>query len=119
MSCSYCPVCVLQVFYYSTGIFDSAGVKQPIYATIGAGFVNTIFTVVSVRVICVPLYSCMCVCVHSAAHHPVSSCVFQLFLVEKAGRRTLHLLGLGGMAISALVITISLLLVSSIFNILT
>uniref|UniRef100_A0A8C9XP46 Solute carrier family 2 member 3a n=1 Tax=Sander lucioperca TaxID=283035 RepID=A0A8C9XP46_SANLU len=59
------------VFYYSTGIFESAGVKQPIYATIGAGIVNTIFTVVS------------------------------LFLVEKAGRRTLHLLGLGGMAISA------------------
>uniref|UniRef100_A0A3B3DM29 Solute carrier family 2 member 3a n=1 Tax=Oryzias melastigma TaxID=30732 RepID=A0A3B3DM29_ORYME len=68
------------VFYYSTGIFDSAGVKQPIYATIGAGIVNTIFTVVS------------------------------LFLVEKAGRRTLHLLGLGGMAVSALVMTISLLL---------
>lgn len=37
-----------QVFYYSTGIFKSAGVKQPIYATIGAGVVNTIFTVVSV-----------------------------------------------------------------------
>ncbi|MEQ2216132.1 hypothetical protein XENOCAPTIV_011209, partial [Xenoophorus captivus] len=35
------------VFYYSTGIFSSAGVKQPIYATIGAGIVNTIFTVVS------------------------------------------------------------------------
>ncbi|XP_039977878.1 solute carrier family 2, facilitated glucose transporter member 3a [Xiphias gladius] len=68
------------VFYYSTGIFNSAGVKQPIYATIGAGIVNTIFTVVS------------------------------LFLVEKAGRRTLHLLGLGGMAVSALVMTISLLL---------
>ncbi|XP_033492750.1 solute carrier family 2, facilitated glucose transporter member 3a isoform X1 [Epinephelus lanceolatus] len=68
------------VFYYSTGIFDSAGVKQPIYATIGAGIVNTVFTVVS------------------------------LFLVEKAGRRTLHLLGLGGMAISALLMTISLLL---------
>ncbi|XP_049458821.1 solute carrier family 2, facilitated glucose transporter member 1-like isoform X2 [Epinephelus fuscoguttatus] len=68
------------VFYYSTGIFDSAGVKQPIYATIGAGIVNTVFTIVS------------------------------LFLVEKAGRRTLHLLGLGGMAISALLMTISLLL---------
>uniref|UniRef100_A0A8C5E6G5 Solute carrier family 2, facilitated glucose transporter member 1-like n=1 Tax=Gouania willdenowi TaxID=441366 RepID=A0A8C5E6G5_GOUWI len=68
------------VFYYSTGIFESAGVKQPIYATIGAGIVNTIFTVVS------------------------------LFLVEKAGRRTLHLLGLGGMAISALLMTISLLM---------
>uniref|UniRef100_A0A671XE40 Solute carrier family 2 member 3a n=1 Tax=Sparus aurata TaxID=8175 RepID=A0A671XE40_SPAAU len=68
------------VFYYSTGIFESAGVKKPIYATIGAGVVNTIFTVVS------------------------------LFLVEKAGRRSLHLLGLGGMAISALLMTISLLL---------
>ncbi|KAK9527157.1 hypothetical protein VZT92_015814 [Zoarces viviparus] len=68
------------VFYYSTGIFKSAGVKQPIYATIGAGIVNVVFTVVS------------------------------LFLVEKAGRRTLHLLGLGGMAISAVLMTISLLL---------
>ncbi|KAG7255549.1 hypothetical protein CRUP_025577, partial [Coryphaenoides rupestris] len=59
---------------------QSAGVKQPIYATIGAGIVNTVFTVVS------------------------------LFLVEKAGRRTLHLLGLGGMAVSALLMTVSLLL---------
>lgn len=59
-----CPLCVPQVFYYSTGIFKSAGVKQPIYATIGAGFVNTIFTVVSVSDI-----SCVCVYVHSAALH--------------------------------------------------
>ncbi|KAF7686279.1 solute carrier family 2, facilitated glucose transporter member 3a [Silurus meridionalis] len=68
------------VFYYSTGIFESAGVTKPIYATIGAGVVNTVFTVVS------------------------------LFLVERAGRRTLHLIGLGGMAISALLMTITLLL---------
>ncbi|KAM4725661.1 solute carrier family 2, facilitated glucose transporter member 1-like [Anableps anableps] len=68
------------VFYYSTGIFSSAGVKQPIYATIGAGTVNTVFTIVS------------------------------LFLVEKAGRRTLHLLGLSGMVISAVVLTFSLVL---------
>ncbi|KAG3292441.1 solute carrier family 2, facilitated glucose transporter member 3 [Ictidomys tridecemlineatus] len=33
------------VFYYSTGIFKEAGVDEPIYATIGAGVVNTIFTV--------------------------------------------------------------------------
>ncbi|XP_056236237.1 solute carrier family 2, facilitated glucose transporter member 1 isoform X1 [Seriola aureovittata] len=71
------------VFYYSTGLFDTAGVTQPIYATIGAGVVNTVFTVVS------------------------------LFLVEKAGRRTLHLIGLAGMAICALVMTISLSLVVS------
>ncbi|EQB79016.1 solute carrier family 2, facilitated glucose transporter member 3 [Camelus ferus] len=35
------------VFYYSTGIFKDAGVQEPVYATIGAGVVNTIFTVVS------------------------------------------------------------------------
>lgn len=68
------------VFYYSTGIFEDAGVKEPIYATIGAGVVNTIFTVVS------------------------------LFLVEKAGRRTLHMIGLGGMAACSILMTVSLLL---------
>ncbi|XP_073342265.1 solute carrier family 2, facilitated glucose transporter member 3 [Pagrus major] len=69
------------VFYYSTGIFTTAGVTQPIYATIGAGVVNTVFTIVS------------------------------LFLVERAGRRTLHLIGLAGMAVCALLMTISLALV--------
>lgn len=72
------------VFYYSTGIFTTAGVTQPIYATIGAGIVNTVFTVVS------------------------------LFLVERAGRRTLHLIGLAGMAVCALIMTISLSLVETI-----
>lgn len=71
------------VFYYSTGIFATAGVTQPIYATIGAGVVNTVFTVVS------------------------------LFLVERAGRRTLHLIGLAGMAVCALLMTISLALVKT------
>ncbi|XP_077158487.1 solute carrier family 2, facilitated glucose transporter member 3-like isoform X2 [Paroedura picta] len=68
------------VFYYSTGIFREAGVQKPVYATIGAGVVNTVFTVVS------------------------------LFLVERAGRRTLHLVGLGGMAVCAAVMTIALVL---------
>ncbi|KAK3571202.1 hypothetical protein QTP86_004907 [Hemibagrus guttatus] len=66
------------VFYYSTEIFKKAGITEPVYATIGAGIVNTIFTVVS------------------------------LFLVERAGRRTLQMIGLGGMAVCALIITISL-----------
>ncbi|XP_018591399.1 solute carrier family 2, facilitated glucose transporter member 3 [Scleropages formosus] len=66
------------VFSYSTGIFENAGVTHPIYVTIGTGAVNTVFTVVS------------------------------LFLVERAGRRTLHLLGLGGMAVCALLMTVSL-----------
>ncbi|XP_022617106.1 solute carrier family 2, facilitated glucose transporter member 1-like [Seriola dumerili] len=65
------------IFYYSTKIFAKAGVQQPIYATIGAGVVNTAFTVVS------------------------------LFVVERAGRRSLHLLGLLGMAGSAILMTIA------------
>ncbi|XP_068111301.1 solute carrier family 2, facilitated glucose transporter member 3-like [Hyperolius riggenbachi] len=66
------------VFYYSTSIFASAGVSEPVYATIGAGIVNVVFTVVS------------------------------LLVVERAGRRTLHLTGLGGMAVFALLLTIAL-----------
>ncbi|XP_078064953.1 solute carrier family 2, facilitated glucose transporter member 1-like, partial [Mustelus asterias] len=72
------------VFYYSTDIFTKAGVARPIYATIGAGVVNTAFTVVS------------------------------LFLVERVGRRTLHLVGLGGMAFCALMMTIAQALSESI-----
>uniref|UniRef100_A0A8C9ZSD9 Solute carrier family 2 member 2 n=1 Tax=Sander lucioperca TaxID=283035 RepID=A0A8C9ZSD9_SANLU len=36
------------IFYYSTAIFTRAGVGQPVYATIGVGVINTIFTLVSV-----------------------------------------------------------------------
>ncbi|XP_034280149.2 solute carrier family 2, facilitated glucose transporter member 1 isoform X1 [Pantherophis guttatus] len=72
------------VFYYSTDIFERAGVQQPVYATIGAGVVNTAFTVVS------------------------------LFVVERAGRRTLHLIGLMGMAICAVLMTIALALLTQV-----
>lgn len=72
------------VFYYSTAIFEKAGVEQPVYATIGAGVVNTAFTVVS------------------------------LFLVERAGRRSLHLIGLLGMAGSAILMTVALALLTQL-----
>ncbi|XP_005729793.1 solute carrier family 2, facilitated glucose transporter member 1 [Pundamilia nyererei] len=72
------------VFYYSTSIFAKAGVEQPVYATIGAGVVNTAFTVVS------------------------------LFVVERAGRRSLHLLGLLGMAGSAILMTIAMALLEQL-----
>ncbi|XP_068598722.1 solute carrier family 2, facilitated glucose transporter member 1 isoform X1 [Brachionichthys hirsutus] len=72
------------VFYYSTSIFTKAGVQQPAYATIGAGAVNTAFTVVS------------------------------LFVVERAGRRSLHLIGLLGMAVSAVMMTIALALLDEL-----
>ncbi|CAL1607267.1 unnamed protein product [Knipowitschia caucasica] len=68
------------VFYYSTGIFQRAGVAQPVYATIGAGVVNTVFTIVS------------------------------LFVVERMGRRPLHLIGLMGMAVSAVFLTVAMAL---------
>uniref|UniRef100_A0A673IR47 Solute carrier family 2, facilitated glucose transporter member 1-like n=1 Tax=Sinocyclocheilus rhinocerous TaxID=307959 RepID=A0A673IR47_9TELE len=69
------------VIYYSTEIFRNAGITGPVFATIGVGAVNTLFTVIS------------------------------LFLVERAGRRTLHMIGLAGMAVCTLLMTISLKLV--------
>ncbi|XP_014857071.1 PREDICTED: solute carrier family 2, facilitated glucose transporter member 1-like [Poecilia mexicana] len=72
------------VFYYSTGIFERAGVSQPVYATIGAGLVNTAFTVVS------------------------------LFVVEHVGRRPLHLIGLMGMAVSAVFLTVAMALLDQL-----
>ncbi|KAJ7998667.1 hypothetical protein DPEC_G00207260 [Dallia pectoralis] len=72
------------IFYYSTRIFEKAGVAQPVYATIGTGVVNTAFTVVS------------------------------LFVVERAGRRSLHLLGLLGMAGAAVLMTIALALLEKV-----
>ncbi|XP_073482302.1 solute carrier family 2, facilitated glucose transporter member 2 [Aquarana catesbeiana] len=71
------------IFYYSTSIFTKAGISQPVYATIGVGAVNTVATIVSV------------------------------FLVEKAGRRSLYLIGLAGMCICAIIMTIALALLSS------
>ncbi|XP_038602874.1 solute carrier family 2, facilitated glucose transporter member 1 isoform X1 [Tachyglossus aculeatus] len=72
------------VFYYSTSIFEKSGVEQPIYATIGSGVVNTAFTVVS------------------------------LFVVERAGRRTLHLIGLAGMAGCTVLMTVALTLLDQL-----
>uniref|UniRef100_A0A3P9J172 Solute carrier family 2, facilitated glucose transporter member 4 n=1 Tax=Oryzias latipes TaxID=8090 RepID=A0A3P9J172_ORYLA len=72
------------IFYYSTNIFIKAGVQSPVYATIGVGIVNCAFTVVS------------------------------LFLVERMGRRTLHMLGLAGMCICAVIMTMALALLESI-----
>ncbi|KAG9494085.1 hypothetical protein GDO78_001755 [Eleutherodactylus coqui] len=68
------------IFYYSTSIFTKSGISQPVYATIGVGAVNTVFTIVSV------------------------------FLVERAGRRSLYLIGLAGMCICAVIMTIALAL---------
>ncbi|TNN71392.1 Solute carrier family 2, facilitated glucose transporter member 2 [Liparis tanakae] len=66
------------IFYYSTDIFTRAGVAQPVFATIGVGIINTLFTLVSVA------------------------------LVDRAGRRTLTLVGLGGMCVCAVGMTVGL-----------
>lgn len=75
MTCTYFPnddkkskfVTNVQVMFYSTAIFKSAGLQegnQAVYATIATGGVNVLMTVAS------------------------------LFLVEKAGRKILLLIGL-------------------------
>ncbi|KAL1022234.1 hypothetical protein UPYG_G00024030 [Umbra pygmaea] len=71
------------IFYYSTSIFETAGVTQPVYATIGVGVINTIFTMVSVA------------------------------LVDRVGRRTLTLIGLGGMCVCAVAMTVGLVYLSA------
>ncbi|XP_075403997.1 solute carrier family 2, facilitated glucose transporter member 2 [Tenrec ecaudatus] len=72
------------IFYYSTGIFQSAGISQPVYATIGVGAVNTVFTALSV------------------------------FLVEKAGRRSLFLIGMSGMFFCAIFMSVGLVLLDKL-----
>uniref|UniRef100_A0A8C9W8S9 Solute carrier family 2 member 2 n=1 Tax=Scleropages formosus TaxID=113540 RepID=A0A8C9W8S9_SCLFO len=71
------------IFYYSTSIFYDAGVTEPVYATIGVGAINTIFTMVSVM------------------------------LVDRAGRRTLTLVGLSGMCCCMVAMSISLVYLTS------
>ncbi|KAJ8357080.1 hypothetical protein SKAU_G00198740 [Synaphobranchus kaupii] len=71
------------IFYYSTTIFHNAGIAQPVYATIGVGVINTIFTMVSV------------------------------VLVDRAGRRTLTLIGLGGMCCCAVTMSVGLIFQST------
>ncbi|KAI5179124.1 Solute Carrier Family 2, Facilitated Glucose Transporter Member 2 [Manis pentadactyla] len=72
------------IFYYSTSIFQTAGISQPVYATIGVGVINMVFTAVSV------------------------------FLVEKAGRRSLFLIGMSGMSVCAILMSVGLLLLNKL-----
>lgn len=69
------------IFYYSTDIFLSAEVPEDyaVYATIGVGAIMVIMTLVSIP------------------------------LMDRLGRRTLHLYGLAGMFLASIFLTISLL----------
>uniref|UniRef100_A0A646QID7 Solute carrier family 2, facilitated glucose transporter member 1 n=1 Tax=Hemiscolopendra marginata TaxID=943146 RepID=A0A646QID7_9MYRI len=72
------------VIFFSTEIFKSAGlsVQVALYATLGMGAINVFMTMVS------------------------------LVLVEKAGRRTLQLIGLGGIFFATVLLTVFLALKS-------
>ncbi|XP_044107720.1 solute carrier family 2, facilitated glucose transporter member 2 isoform X2 [Neovison vison] len=72
------------IFYYSTSIFQTAGISQPVYATIGVGAINMVFTALSV------------------------------FLVEKAGRRSLFLIGMSGMFVCAIFMSLGLILLDKL-----
>lgn len=69
------------IFYYSTTIFTKAGLTEENaqYATIGVGLIMVVVTIVSIP------------------------------LIDRAGRRTLMLYGLGGMFTASILFTISLL----------
>lgn len=68
------------MIYYSTEIFEGAGLSKANaqYATVGVGGVNVAMTFVSA------------------------------LIMDRAGRRTLHLIGLGGMFVGSVVLTIGL-----------
>uniref|UniRef100_A0A8D9BTA7 Glucose transporter type 1 n=2 Tax=Cacopsylla melanoneura TaxID=428564 RepID=A0A8D9BTA7_9HEMI len=70
------------VFYYSTGLFESSGLATETakFMTIGIGAIMVTMTIISIP------------------------------LMDRMGRRTLHLYGLGGMFIFSIFITISLLI---------
>lgn len=69
------------IFYYSTNIFTIAGLGDDIakYSTIGVGVVMVVMSLIS------------------------------MMLMDRTGRRTLHLYGLGGMFITSMFLTIFLL----------
>ncbi|CAL1527830.1 unnamed protein product [Lymnaea stagnalis] len=76
------------VIYYSTDIFSSAGLskEESQYATVGTGLVNVLMTFVSA------------------------------LIMDRAGRRTLHLIGLGGMCIFSVVLVVCLSLQSPVLS---
>lgn len=71
---------ITAVFYYSTQLFTAAGIPEEYSAltTVGVGVVNVVMTLLS------------------------------LLLIERAGRRVLHLVGLGGMFCCSLIMAITL-----------
>ncbi|CAF2346891.1 unnamed protein product [Rotaria sp. Silwood2] len=75
------------VIYYSTVIFQSAGYEKGIaeYANLGLGATNVFVTIISV------------------------------FLMDRLGRRILHLTGIGGMFVTSLLLVISLVVQSTAF----
>lgn len=106
----------LQIFYYSTSIFEAAGVGRPAMATIGAGVVNTAFTVLSVSLAPSPRTLPPPPGSSTPPANPPPHYPLQLFLVERMGRRTLHLLGLGGMLGCAVTMTMALALLVSVMG---
>lgn len=92
------------VFYYSTNLFIGAGLQQDSakYATIGGHIFYGFF---------------LCVGINSLNYFVgvgaimVCMTLVTIPLMDRAGRRTLHLWGLGGMFAFSILMTISLLLV--------
>ncbi|XP_059170689.1 solute carrier family 2, facilitated glucose transporter member 1-like [Physella acuta] len=74
------------VFFYSTSLFEDAGLSKPTakYITSAVGGIMVAMTIITIP------------------------------LMDRVGRRTLHLTGLGGMAVFSLVITIALALRGSV-----
>ncbi|CAO1339830.1 unnamed protein product [Diamesa serratosioi] len=93
------------VFYYSTSLFMSSGLTEESakFATIGIGCIMVILKIQLIfdKITVFFFLSCILKVVMTLVSIP---------LMDKTGRRTLHLYGLGGMFIFSIFITISFLI---------
>lgn len=96
----------IQVFYYSTSLFTSSGLTEESakFATIGIGCIM-------VNILCFHLSGTWRCKLHNTVQ--VVMTLVSIPLMDKTGRRTLHLYGLGGMFIFSIFITISFLIKAS------
>lgn len=106
------------VFYYSTFLFTSAGLTEENakFATIGIGAIMVSNFVSNYLFILCPSYWCR-LNFQLRFIFQVVMTLASIPLMDRTGRRTLHLYGLGGMFIFSIFITISFLIkASSIFR---
>lgn len=88
------------IFYYSTGIFEKAGLDNGPLSTVYVGIVNVVFTFVRWYIQIPKIYTC--------EFWEVNFYFLSLFLIDRYGRKILHLVGLSGMLVMTILLGVLL-----------